>query len=252
MNARRLPVIAVLGLLVLAGLVGCRSDPAVAAYVGDARVTEAEVDQVIGDLRSEVGDSIDEQLAELASELDAAALAEQETQRFDELEQQLAAIRDRVVEMRVLTEAGAGYAEQEGLAVAAPDLAQIGTDLGLSPDSEYVAVVAEFVAVMDALQDSVAPAPPAEADQREVYDHLVDDGLVSAPFAQVRPELDQQLLGQPVALRDRLAEAVSRAGVRLNPRYDLVYRVPVPIGNAQSWLGVPLGESGESAVVDSE
>jgi len=244
MKATRLTV---LGLLALAVLAGCRADPAVAAYVDGARITEAEVDQVIDELRAEVGGSIEDELAELAGELDEAALAERETQQFDQLEQQLGAVREQVVELRVLTEAGTRYAEQEGIAVPAADLAQVGTDFGLSPDSSYVAVVAEFVAVRDALRDSVEPEPPTEADQREVYEHLVADGL-TVPFEQVRPELNEQLLGDPVAFRNLLTEAVERADIQLNPRYQLVHRVPVQIGSTQTWLGVPLGES---AVVDS-
>jgi parvulin-like peptidyl-prolyl isomerase len=249
MDVRRLPLIAVLGLAGLAGLAACRADPAVAAYVGDVRITEAEVDQVVDDLRAEVGGSIEQELADLAEELDQAALAEQEAQRFGELERQLAAVRTQVVEMRVITVAATGYAQREQLAVPDPDRAQVGTDLGLPADSSYVAVVAEFVAVRDALRDSVEPVPPTEADQREVYENLVAEGL-TASFAQVRPELDEQLLGRPVALRNLLTELVTQADIQLNPRYDLVYRVPVQIGNAQTWLGVPLG--GDSVVVDSD
>jgi hypothetical protein len=61
-------------------------------------------------------------------------------------------------------------------------------------------------------------------------------------------ELGEQVLGEPVAMRNLLAEAVDRTTVHLNPRYLLVYRVPVPLGNTQSWLDLPLGDS---AVVDS-
>lgn len=239
MKATRLVVF---GLLGLAFLAGCRADPAVAAYVDDVRITETEIDQVLEDLRAEVGGSIEDELAQLASELDEAELAAREAQQFEQLEQQLAALREQVVELRVLTEAGTRYAEQAGVAVPAADLAQIGTDLGLSPDSSYVAVVAEFVAVRDALRDSVEPEPPTEADQREVYEHLVAEGL-TAPFEQVRPELDEQVLGEPVAFRNLLTEAVEQADIQLNPRYQLVHRVPVQLGSTQTWLGVPLGES---------
>ncbi|MPZ25986.1 MAG: hypothetical protein GEV12_05935 [Micromonosporaceae bacterium] len=217
MNARRLPVIAVLGLLALAGLAACRADPAVAAYVDDQRITEAEVDQVTDQLRELVEPS------------------------------QLSALRDQVVEMRVLTEVAGGYAEQAGLTVPAPDPAQLGAGVGLPPDHPYVQVRAGFEAVMGALRGSVAPVPPTEADQREVYDQLAAEGL-TVPFEQVRPDLNEQLLGEPVALRNLLIDVVGRADIRLNPRYDLVHLVPVTVGNGQVWLGVPLGES---AVVES-
>jgi hypothetical protein len=222
MNARRLPALVALGLLGPAalGLAACRADPAVAAYVGEVRITEAEVDAVIAGLRTVAGGSI---------------------------EPELAAVRPRVVEMRVLTEVGRGYAEQAGLTVPEPARDQVAASLGLPAGNAYAELVATFLAVMDALRGSVEPVPPTEADQREVYDHLVAGGL-AVPFEQVQVELDEQVLGEPVAMRNLLAEAVDRTTVHLNPRYLLVYRVPVPLGNTQSWLDLPLGDS---AVVDS-
>lgn len=211
MNARRLPVIAVLGLLAAGGLVACRADPAVAAYVDDQRITEAEVDAVMAELR-EVADPA-----------------------------QLPALRDQVVEWLVLTEVAGRYAEQEGLAVPEPDPERIGGAVGLAPEHPYVQVAAEFDAAMAALSDTVAPVPPTEADQREVYDQLAVQGLTD-PFEQVQPELDEQLLGEPVAVRNLLTEAVARADIQLNPRYDLVYQVPVPVGEPPAGLGVPLSE----------
>jgi hypothetical protein len=222
MNARRLPALVALGLLGPAalGLAACRADPAVAAYVGEVRITEAEVDAVIAGLRTVAGGPI---------------------------EPELAAVRPRVVEMRVLTEVGRGYAEQAGLTVPEPARDQVAASLGLPAGNAYAELVATFLAVMDALRGSVEPVPPTEADQREVYDHLVAGGL-AVPFEQVQVELGEQVLGEPVAMRNLLAEAVDRTTVHLNPRYLLVYRVPVPLGNTQSWLDLPLGDS---AVVDS-
>jgi hypothetical protein len=222
MNARRLPALVALGLLGPAalGLAACRADPAVAAYVGEVRITEAEVDAVIAGLRAVAGGPI---------------------------EPELAAVRPRVVEMRVLTEVGRGYAEQAGLTVPEPARDQVAASLGLPAGNAYAELVATFLAVMDALRGSVEPVPPTEADQREVYDHLVAGGL-AVPFEQVQVELGEQVLGEPVAMRNLLAEAVDRTTVHLNPRYLLVYRVPVPLGNTQSWLDLPLGDS---AVVDS-
>lgn len=213
MNARRLPVVAVLGLLAAGGLVACRADPAVAAYVDDQRITEAEVDDVMAELGEVVADPA-----------------------------QLATLRDQVVEMRVLTEVTGRYAEQEGLAVPEPDPARIGGEIGLAPEHPYVQVAAGFAAAMEALRGSVAPVPPTDADQREVYDQLAAQGL-TVPFEQVRPDLNEQLLGEPVALRNLLIEVVARADIQLNPRYDLVHQVPIPVGDAQVGLGVPLGQS---------
>jgi hypothetical protein len=49
------------------------------------------------------------------------------------------------------------------------------------------------------------------------------------------------VLGEAVGMRDLLADVVERADVRVNPEYDLVYRVPVRLGElGETWLGLPL------------
>lgn len=213
MNARRLPVIAALGLLVAGGLVACRADPAVAAYVDDQRITEAEVDGVMAEVRPVVTDSA-----------------------------QLAVVRQQVVGMRVLTELAGRYAEQEGLAVPEPDRARIAAGLGLTPEHPYVQVVVDYQAVLEAVSGGLAPVPPTEADQRAVYDQLAAQGM-TVPFEEVQPDLNEQTLGEPLALRDQLTELAGQAEIRLNPRYDPIHQLRVTVGNGEVGLGVPLAES---------
>lgn len=234
----------------LAGLAGCTDsddgddgwpDDAVAAYVGQVAITEAEVDAVAADLRAELAEEIESELAALAPDLDETQLAEREQQRYGELDDQLAVTRDRIIEMRILTEAGRDYTDAEGLAVPGPALEFQAGELGLAVDSEYVRVVAEFFAVMAVVQEEVQEAPPTEADQREVHEHLVADGLTTVPFEEAREILNQEVLGQPVGIRNLLRNIVDRADIRVKPGYDLVYRVPVPLGSNETWLGLPLG-----------
>jgi hypothetical protein len=224
MKARRIPALAafcVLTVLALTGLGACGADPSVAAYVGGVQITEAEVDDLMAELEGALG---------------------------IETAQQRAEIRGQLVELRVLTEAATAYAEAEGLELPAPGLEAQATQLGLDRDSPAVRVVAEFSAAMGMLSGSVEPARPTEADQREVYDNLVAEGLTNAPFEQAQPDLNRETIGGPVALRNLIVEVVDRADIRVNPRYDLVHRVVVPLGGVQTWLSVPLGDS---AVVEA-
>jgi hypothetical protein len=240
---------ALLGVLALGGLVGfggCGGDEwddSIAAYVGELEITEAEVDAVADDLRAEIGAEIESELDRLAEEgeLDEAELAEREEQRYRELEEQVAVTRTRVVEMRILTEAATRYADAEGIELGEPAIERQADELGLAVDSAYVRVVAEFFAAIGPLQAVAGSEPPTEEDQREVYDHLVEDGLTTTSFEEAQPVLTEEVLGQPVGMRNLLAEVVDGADVRVKPDYDLVYRVPVPLGGeSQSWLGLPL------------
>src|SRR5690242_8237679 len=56
-RARRFASMAVVTSLALAGLTACRSGPAVAAYVGDTRITEDRVEQIWADARAVVAAS---------------------------------------------------------------------------------------------------------------------------------------------------------------------------------------------------
>jgi hypothetical protein len=255
-NRFRTAVLAValaLALAAAAASAGCTDDgddwedDAVAAYVGDTAITEAELDAVADDLRAEIGAEIERELTDLAGELDEAELAERREQRYGELDQQIAVNRTRTLEMRILTEAADRYIAAEGLEppeVPQTAVDQQADDLGLSPDSAYVQVVTRFFGTLGVLQATTEPVPPSVADQREVHEHLVADGLTTVPFEEAQPALNQELIGRPVAMRNLLAEVLERAEVRVSPAYELVYRVPVPVGSGQSWLALPLGGSG--------
>lgn len=249
---RRRRVLALLTMLAVVAAAGCTDDgddwdESVAAIVGETEITEAEIDAVVDDLRAELGGEIEQELLNLADEMDDEELAEHRDERFGQLDDQVAVTRTRVLEMRILTTAADQYIADEGLdppEVPRSGLEQQAADLGLSVDNTYVQVVTDFFATLGVLQATVAPAPPSEADQREVHEHLVDAGLTTVPFEEAQPTLNQELIGGPVAMRNLLSEVTDRAGVRVSPAYDLVYRVPVPIGSGESWLALPLGESG--------
>jgi hypothetical protein len=238
---RAVVALGALAVLMLAGLAGsthpadmsaCQTDPAVAAYVSGVPVTEAEVDGAVAQVR----DALEAVVAENLPDADEAERAQELTVRID-------AERHAVLERRVLTEATLAYATEHGLTLPAPDLAGTAGRYALSTESEYVRVVAEYEAAKAGLAGSVvAPAVPSEADQREVYDNVVLQGLTQTPFEQAQPMLNQELLGGPVALRNLTAAVLGEAEICVDPRYQLAHRVTVPIAGEQSWLSVPIGE----------
>lgn len=250
-------VLSLLGALILAApaaLAGCSDgdswDDDIAAYVGETEITEAQVDQVVGDLGGELRAELEQELDQRTAdgELDQQSRAAEERQRLGELEERVATAHNRVLEMRILTEAGIQYAAEVGLEVPAQPsdraIDRQAEELELDPGNSYIRVVAHFLGVLTALQNTVEPVAPTEADQRELYDNLVAEGLTSSTFREAQAVLTEEVMGEPVAMRNLLVAAVGRAEVRVNPEYDLAYRVPVPLGEQESWLSVPLGEAG--------
>lgn len=214
MRPGRLASVAMLGALLAGGLAACRADPSVAAYVDQEQVTVAEVDEVVDGLREIVPP------------------------------EQLAAVRSNVLQLRVLTVAARDYAEAEQVTVPAADPAQHAAQIGLAADHPYVEVYAAYFAVMSTLREHLEPVAPDEADQREIYDNLRDAGAGDLPpFPEAQQVLTIESVGQPVAERDLYREILDAADITVNPRYELVYRIPVPLGGAgESWLSVQVGD----------
>jgi hypothetical protein len=249
--ARRLAVVIMLGLLAAAGLVACRSDPAVAAYVGDTEITEAQVNEVLDALRAMEESRIEEQLAGLAEQVSEETLAQHRQERLDTLQSQLAATRDEIATFLVLTEVGTRYAEREGLQIPEATPSEVAARFDFEDeDHPYVRVRAGFEAVLSALAQQVTATEPSEEDQREVHRNLRVQGQpLDIPFEQVREILNVEFIGFPVGLRDLLAEVVEQEDVRVQPGYELVYLVPVQIADATSFLAVRISEP--SSVRDS-
>jgi hypothetical protein len=244
---RALVALGALEVLVLAGLAGsahpvethpetrsCGSDPAVAATVADVAITEAEVGAAVADVRESLEAVIAENLPDAS-----------EAERAQELAIREDAEHHAVIERRILTEATLAYAASHGLPLPQPDVAGTAAAYELSTASDYVRVIAEYQAAMAGLEGAVvATAIPTEADQREVYDNVVAQGLTEVAFEQAQPMLTPELLGGPVAQRNLIAVVIGEADICVNPRYQLAHRVPVPIAGEQSWLSIPIGEAG--------
>lgn len=200
-------ILAALGILLVAGPDPGRSEPAVAASVNDVDITEAELDLLMAEA--------------------------------DRLDEGLAADRTELVAILVVTEAVTPYVQRQGVTVPEPAVAPIASDLGLAADSPYAQAVAAFFSAISAVQNAIVPVPPSEADQRELYDNLVSQGLAT-PFEEIQGVLTADAVGEWVAMRDQIALAVAQADIHINPRYQAEHRVLVPLGDVQSWLSVPL------------
>ncbi len=230
MRARRLVAVAsvAVGLVALAG---CRTQPGVAAYVGDQRITEDAVSGVLDELRESAAPTADPAPGAPPTQLPG---------------------RNQVVSTLVLGEvcqrvsADKGYRPQ-----GQAEPAQVASQLGLAPESEYVRKVADLYTCLSGLPAG-EPAAPTEQELADVVAAGREAGVIPAdvPDDAAARQLDVPQLRTALATRKSLAEAVEAYDVTVNPRYrPLEFPVLSFSGNAPA-VSVPLGEPGSDAVTD--
>src|SRR5438874_129882 len=171
---RRLLAAAVAGALAGTGLAGCREVPTVAAYVGGAQLTNAQVENMLNQFEADVRSS------------------------------KAADIREIIVRDFVLNQLSRQLAKEHGITIPA-------TDTGQPAPLAAVRLEADEQAAFNAIQHLGTPQPPSEADRREVWESLVaqqkvDPGDYNADHDRIdSPEL-QQALGLRLAREPGLAE----------------------------------------------
>jgi hypothetical protein len=192
-RTRRVALVAALALLAGVALVGCgRSQPATAAYVGDTRYTERQVDAIADDI-SKLPSSDDDDPP-----------------------------RVQAVSLLVVNDLARRAAQAQSIAVPPSDYDGVARVTDLPDDSALVRVVGDWRAVASALSQRVSPVQPTEDDLREVFLGLRSNPNVPAglTYEAVADQLrDDTQLPQMVAVRNVLREAAVKHGVVLNPRY---------------------------------
>ena len=229
-RARRVAVVAVLAVLGALALAGCRSQPGVAYYIGDAKVSESRIDQLARDAKAKVDDYNRKLVDEQGPQAQLLPVP-----GGDDI---VAALVTREVVRRVADELD-----------ARPESS--GSPQG--PQSEYNRADAETVAYLNAIavsmQDSRPPAP-SDDDLRATFDRAVALRIVGpGDFAQFKQEILQSPNVPLVfAVRAKVMAAAARYRVTVNPRYQPaefpLLRVRDPEGRPSVLLGLPMGSVG--------
>jgi hypothetical protein len=186
--------------LAVTGLTACRSDPQVAAYVADHKITVAQVER------------------EFAA-IHAAAKEASQTQKD-------------VVDLLVALELGRRQVAEAKLSPPAePGLrAQVAQVLGLPADLEYVGQFSEWISVLTVLQENLKQIPLTDQALLDVYDALVKGGLLrpGASVEQVREAATNQMpqIQQAAGTSAVLFDQSNRSHTVINPRF-LPVRVPL-------------------------
>ncbi|MFF5085132.1 hypothetical protein ACFY36_49520 [Actinoplanes sp. NPDC000266] len=222
--------------LSVAGLSACRSEPSVAAYVGDSgRVTEKRVQQIYDDARTAL--------------TDAGARGAVPISRGD------------IVRTLVSVDVMSRVAKNENVTLPTNlPLGDYATQLKLPEKAEYVRLYAESDALIRLLRERAgsSSAQPGDEDLQGVYDTLrsageVDPAMTFEQFKTQLPAENQQLVSTSAAVRDEVATAADDLKIKVNPRYQplqiSVLDFQTQNGELRPLVTVPLGAADAGAPV---
>jgi hypothetical protein len=231
-RARRVVPLAVLALVAGVVLAGCRSNPDVAAYVQDTRITTASLDSQVEKVKADAKQASGNELAD----------------------ENVVALRRELLGDLVFIEVAKQYAAEKGYGEPKVDYAASAQAVGLAEDDPYVQATAQADAWNTLISGKTPPVTPTDADLRQVFDRALAAGLVQeGSYDQIKPQLEQiEQLGQGVAVRNVLADAAKRYNTTVNPRYApaeyTVTRLSTNSGQSLNAIVVPFGLPASPAV----
>ncbi|MEU4245249.1 hypothetical protein [Actinoplanes sp. NPDC026619] len=238
-RARRLASVAVVASLAVAGLSACRSEPSVAAYLGDNRLTESRVQGVY--------DQAHDAVVAAAAKSPAGAAATMPITRND------------VVRTLVSADVLAQVAKQQNVSLPADlTLDDYASSLHVPATTEFVQLYAQADTYVRLLRQGVKDAPAiTDADLREVFDVLAANGQVQegATFEQFKSSLQDsnvQLVQGAAAVRKEIAAVTDKLDIKVNPRYQPlgipVLQFQTQNGDVRPLVSVPLGSDDTAPV----
>ncbi|WP_412540564.1 hypothetical protein R8Z50_32945 [Longispora sp. K20-0274] len=225
MNRRRVLAVVTIAAVGALGLTGCQQGPDTAAYVGNARLTTAQVDGMV-------------------KEFGAA-------QKSNDGKAGEAALSTQIVSSWVIAELGKDLAAEGKLSKPQVDLAATAEQFGLAENSQLTRIIAEF----KAYQAVIVKAPavqPTDADYTEVLAKAVKLQAIppQAQIADMRKALPPETLGSALGVRNLLLGAQDRHATDVNPKFGpIAYGVLQLQSGKGSLVDAPLG-SARSAVTD--
>ncbi|HEY0696433.1 MAG TPA: hypothetical protein VGD43_01315 [Micromonospora sp.] len=240
LRARRLVAAATVAVGLVA-LTGCRSEPGVAAYVGDKKITEEAVTRIVDELRDTVPSSAEEE-------------GHFEGDGHDHSGGQDAAVnlpqRTEVVNLLVLTDLCRRVSEDNGYrprSQVVPE--QWAERLRLPAESTYVQRKAQFDTCLSGLPVDLS-ARPSEEEFTEVITAAKQAGLPELSRAEAIQQLDGELLRTALATKRALAGAMESYPVTVNPRYRPLDFPVLSFQSGPAAVSVRLADGTGSPVVE--
>ncbi|WP_233604446.1 hypothetical protein [Micromonospora sp. HM5-17] len=233
-RVRRLASIAVIAVLGTTALSACRSDSSVAAYLGDRKITEAEVTSVLEDATSRVPSPSGEAAA-------GGAVVRVPS-------------RSEVVRVLVLGDVCRRLTAERGLQPserANPD--QVAAQFALPAGSRYVQQLAELYTCLTAIPAD-QQVTPTDADLTDLVARGRRAGVVSPDErdADARNRLSQgPQLGTALSQRKVLSEALDRDEIIVSPRYRPLEFPLLSFSDGSPAVSVLIGQAGPDMLVEA-
>jgi hypothetical protein len=240
--ARGRVAIAVVPLLAGLALTGCRTDPSIAAYVGDLRITEAEVDEIVEDAAAKVATAgtatpTPQPTPEPGGQPPAPAGWKAPT-RTDVL------ITLVLGKLCADDQAAKGY---QGQSVTPQQVAEVDR---VPADSTFAVKRAGTYTCLSAAP-SGSVQEPSDAEIEEIYKRAVDHGLSPAPLNDIRDQLKADAgVRQALGVRRFIDELVKNGNISVNPRYRPMEFPVSDLGSGYPLIVATVGEAGSGAVRD--
>jgi hypothetical protein len=224
-RARRFASIAVVAALGSIVLSGCRSEPDVAAYLGDKRITEDQVTAVIDEVQEKIQPD---------SGMRAPA-------------------RDQVLGTMVFGELCARLTAERGYRSPGQILPeQVAQQFGVPADTAYARHTADLLSCLGGVPAENLAAPTEEQLADVVARGKAGGALPDTYSLSDAAELDGDQLRTALATRKLLTEAAEEFDITVNPRYrPLEYPLLSFQGNVAA-VSVPLGEADSGAVIEAD
>ncbi|MEU4558954.1 hypothetical protein AB0F72_11235 [Actinoplanes sp. NPDC023936] len=240
LRARRLASAVVVASLAVGGLSACRSQPAVAVYIGNSgHITEQQVQRI--------WDETEDVLVKAANGQPV----------------RMPIARADIVGLLLTHELYGRVAGERGVTVpGAMPYDEVAQQIGLPATAELTRVYTENVLTRQYLLENAGTrtaAQPSDADLRNVYQRFADNEVDMPAFAEFAAGLqpaEKQELQSAFALRDEIEGVVDQLDVEISPRYEnielgLATYTDRTTGRSFALVSVPFGEPGaEPLVVD--
>ncbi|MGH8792377.1 MAG: hypothetical protein ACRDXX_07010, partial [Stackebrandtia sp.] len=215
----------VLGIAAVASTAACRVEPGAAVFVGDVRIAETQVDEVVEDL-------VDKLTAEAPEEAQNVVVG---------------GLRDRTVDALTIAELGRQVSANTG---DEPDRdvgdahADMLTQAGFPADSRFVELTREAESYRAMLLAEAEPVSPDDADIEAIVAQLavvpgqeLDPQQTASLTTFLREDEQGQLMS---GKRQAMVDYVSEYDVVANPRYGSSF-LTVELGNnGRPFLTVPI------------
>jgi hypothetical protein len=194
---RRFVLFAILAVVATVGLAGCQTQPGTAAYIGDTRITDAQVDQSVAKIQADLA------------------------KYHPETSFQIGDLRTYVIQRMVINELSRQYAAEQKIAVPTPDYQGASAQIGLPPSDPLVTLSADEDGYRKALLAKAKPRQPTEEEVRAIYDQVTASVGDLGDYATVRPQIVAlPTLAPALGLKTALTDAAKRIGVGVSPRYQ--------------------------------